>query len=52
MAPPPKTFSRSLYNAIFRRNSIFVGTLVMTGFVFEQYFNIATDSIFEYWNRG
>ncbi|CUS07783.1 unnamed protein product, partial [Tuber aestivum] len=44
--------SQSIYNAIFRRNHVFVGTVFAGAFAFEILFDQATDRVWDNLNRG
>ncbi|RPA91921.1 hypothetical protein L873DRAFT_253147 [Choiromyces venosus 120613-1] len=44
--------SQSIYNAIFRRNYVFVGAVFAGAFAFEIMFDQATDRIWDNINRG
>ncbi|PUU73894.1 cytochrome b-c1 complex subunit 9, partial [Tuber borchii] len=44
--------SQSIYNAIFRRNYVFVGSVFAGAFAFEILFDQGTDRIWDNINRG
>jgi len=46
------SFATSLYNSVFRRNSVFVGTIFITAFFADIGFNNAVDSYFDKVNAG
>ena len=43
---------RTIYNALFRRTSTFVVTIVVGGFIFERVFDEGMDNVWENMNRG
>lgn len=43
---------RTIYNALFRRTSTFVVTIVVGGFIFERVFDEGMDNMWENMNRG
>lgn len=43
---------RTVYNALFRRTSTFVVTIVIGGFFFERVFDEGMDNLWENMNRG
>ncbi|KAJ7117367.1 ubiquinol-cytochrome C reductase [Mycena crocata] len=45
-------FSTTLYNAVFRRNSIFAGTIFAGAFVFGIGFDQGVTAFHDYWNKG
>lgn len=46
------SIGRTLYNALFRRTSTFVVTIVVGGFIFERVFDEGMDNLWENMNRG
>ncbi|ODV75607.1 ubiquinol--cytochrome-c reductase subunit 9, partial [Cyberlindnera jadinii NRRL Y-1542] len=42
----------TIYNTIFKRNSIFVGTIFAGAFVFQPVFDSGVTRWYEYHNRG
>ncbi|KAI5845628.1 cytochrome b-c1 complex subunit 9 [Morchella snyderi] len=44
--------SSAIYNAIFRRNYVFVGSVFAGAFAFEILFDQATDKLWDNLNRG
>lgn len=46
------SFANRLYNAVFRRNSRFVGTVFVTAFFYDLAFNSTMDKIFDNLNKG
>lgn len=46
------SFGTSIYNAIFRRNSVFVGSIFITAFFTDIVFNKAADAYFDKVNAG
>ena len=42
----------TIYNAIFKRTSTFMLTIVATAFVFERSVDLAADAIYDSINRG
>ncbi|KAH9513954.1 hypothetical protein Btru_031834 [Bulinus truncatus] len=44
--------SKSVYNAVFKRTSTFVLTVVILAYPFERAFNTLTDSYFRQINKG
>lgn len=46
------SFASGLYNTIFRRNSVFVGSIFFTAFFTDIAFNKGVDNYWNYVNRG
>ena len=46
------SLGRTIYNALFRRTSTFVVTIVVGGFIFERVFDEGMDNLWEKMNRG
>ena len=46
------SLGRTVYNALFRRTSTFVVTIVVGGFLFERVFDEGMDNLWENMNRG
>ncbi|CAZ86555.1 unnamed protein product [Tuber melanosporum] len=46
------SLSQSIYNTIFRRNYVFVGSVFAGAFAFEILFDQATDRVWDNLNRG
>ena len=46
------SLGRTIYNALFRRTSTFVVTIVVGGFLFERVFDEGMDNLWENMNRG
>ena len=46
------SLGRTVYNALFRRTSTFVVTIVAGGFLFERVFDEGMDNLWENMNRG
>ncbi|RPB10006.1 ubiquinol-cytochrome C reductase [Morchella conica CCBAS932] len=44
--------STSIYNALFRRNYVFVGSVFAGAFAFEILFDQATDKLWDNMNKG
>lgn len=47
-----QSFSSTVYNVFFKRNSIFVGTVFASAFVFQAAFDSAVTSWYENHNKG
>uniref|UniRef100_A0A0B7BMD4 Complex III subunit 9 n=1 Tax=Arion vulgaris TaxID=1028688 RepID=A0A0B7BMD4_9EUPU len=46
------SFSRQVYNTVFRRTSTFVLAVVIVAYPFERAFNVATENFYRSLNRG
>ncbi|PRT56878.1 Cytochrome b-c1 complex subunit 9 [Wickerhamiella sorbophila] len=46
------SFASSLYNVVFRRNAVFVGSIFATAFVYDIAFHNTVDKIFDSLNKG
>ncbi|KAH8830667.1 cytochrome b-c1 complex subunit 9 [Flagelloscypha sp. PMI_526] len=44
--------SSSIYNAFFKRNSVFVGTVFAGAFVFGIGFDLGVTKVWDSWNKG
>ncbi|CCG83488.1 Predicted protein [Taphrina deformans PYCC 5710] len=44
--------SSAVYNTVFKRNSVFIGAVFATGFVFKISFDVLTTSIWDRVNAG
>ncbi|EDR14731.1 uncharacterized protein LACBIDRAFT_305710 [Laccaria bicolor S238N-H82] len=45
-------FANSLYNAIFKRNSVFVTTVFAGAFAFGIGFDLGVTKFYDTWNKG
>ncbi|RHZ75021.1 hypothetical protein Glove_218g11 [Diversispora epigaea] len=45
-------FSRTLYQTLFKRNTVFLVGIFSTAFVFELGFDTASDRIWDHLNKG
>lgn len=45
-------FANSLYNAIFKRNSVFVTTVFAGAFAFGIGFDLGVTNFYDTWNKG
>ncbi|KAF8537688.1 cytochrome b-c1 complex subunit 9 [Trichophaea hybrida] len=46
------TLSNAIYNTLFRRNYVFVGTVFASAFTFEMFFDSVSDKIYDRLNKG
>ena len=46
------SLGRTIYNALFRRTSTFVVTIIIRGFLFERVFDEGMDNLWENMNGG
>ncbi|KAK0490733.1 cytochrome b-c1 complex subunit 9 [Armillaria novae-zelandiae] len=46
------SFSATLYNTFFKRNSVYVATIFAGAFGFGIGFDTALDSFYDRWNKG
>ncbi|KAF9449885.1 putative QCR9-ubiquinol--cytochrome-c reductase subunit 9 [Macrolepiota fuliginosa MF-IS2] len=46
------SLSTGIYNTLFKRNSVFVGTIFAGAFLFGVGFDTATTTFWERWNKG
>ncbi|KAI5799951.1 cytochrome b-c1 complex subunit 9 [Geopyxis carbonaria] len=42
----------SIYNAVFRRNYVFIGTVFVSAFAFEMVFDTVSDRVWDNLNKG
>ncbi|KZT57105.1 hypothetical protein CALCODRAFT_483461 [Calocera cornea HHB12733] len=48
----PVQITDTLYNAFFRRNSVFVSTVFVGAFAFSLGFDTAINRVWDNWNKG
>ncbi|KAI5815251.1 cytochrome b-c1 complex subunit 9 [Pyronema omphalodes] len=46
------SFSNTIYNAVFRRNYVFVGAVFTSAFAFEMFFDTTADKVWDNMNKG
>ncbi|PPQ69388.1 hypothetical protein CVT24_001657 [Panaeolus cyanescens] len=46
------SFSTTLYNTFFKRNSVFVGTVFAGAFAFGIGFDVGVTKFYDAWNKG
>ncbi|PPQ68859.1 hypothetical protein CVT26_001693 [Gymnopilus dilepis] len=46
------SFASTAYNAVFRRNSVFVGSVFLGAFAFGIGFDVGVTKFYDYWNKG
>ncbi|KAI0036016.1 ubiquinol-cytochrome C reductase [Vararia minispora EC-137] len=46
------SFSTTLYNTVFKRNSVYVSTIFAGAFAFNMAFDVGIERFWSHWNQG